>query len=115
VLKGGGLRIGSPFRNAGVYGETFVPRLLGTLIGLGGKIVGRQFQITNYDSTRDNILRNLGPGDVLAYASRDNVNKSEHMAMIVDSTLITCHTRARFGEDFTTVSILWVTLLRMPE
>lgn len=113
--RGGGLRIGSPFRNHGVYGETYVPRLIGTLVALGAKIIGPQFQITAYDSTRDNILRNLTAGDVLAYASRDNPNKYEHMAMIIDTTRITCHTTFRFGEDFTDVYHPWVTLLRLPD
>src|SRR5437868_1220576 len=38
-IRGGGLRIGSPFRNLGVYGETYVPRLLATLRSLGATIL----------------------------------------------------------------------------
>lgn len=113
--RGGGLRIGSPFKNAGVYGETYVPRLVGTLISLGAKIIGPQFQVTGYESTRNNILKNLTTGDVIAYASRDNPNKYEHMALITGSTGITCHTSSRYAEDFTDVYIPWVTLLKLPD
>ena len=66
-------------------------------------------------STRRAILENLRPGDVLAWAKRDNVNNYEHSAILVGPTSIACHTHTRRGLDYTDVNIFpFVTLVKLP-
>jgi hypothetical protein len=112
TLRGGGLRIPSPFHP--VFGQTFVPKLLGSLVALGAKIMRPQFRPASFATTRTAILDNLVPGDVLAWASRDNVNSYEHSAILVGPTLIACHTHSRRALDFSDVSFPWVTLVKLP-
>jgi hypothetical protein len=114
LFRGGGLAIHSPFKNAGVFGETNVPRGVGALIANRAKIVPPQFHVTNYDVTRQAIRTQLQPGDVLAYASKDNPNHYEHMAILVGPDKIACHTRMRFQVDYSDVYFPWVTLLKLP-
>jgi hypothetical protein len=119
-FPGGGLAISSPFQSAGVYGETYTPRLVGALIFKGVKIVPPQFMVTTYAATRTSIQRNLRGGDVLAYASSANLRSDgtgfyEHMCLLLGSDgKIACHTSSRFGKDYTDVYFPWVTLLQLP-
>jgi hypothetical protein len=113
-IRGGGLLIPSPFQGAGIYGETYVPRGIGALTTHGAKIVPPQFRVTSYDTTKAAILEHLTPGDVLAYASKDNASSYEHMAILVGPTTIACHSRHRFGQEYTDVYFPWVTLLKLP-
>lgn len=119
-FSGGGMHIGSPFSNIGVFGETYTPRLIGQLIILGAQIVSPQFMVTNYASTRSAIQRNLGVGDVLAYADKDGLARDgtghyEHVCLLLSSDgKIACHTKSRFGNDYNDIDHPWVTLLKMP-
>jgi len=118
-VYGGGLQIPSPFANAKVYGETYAPRLVGALIANKSKVISRQFLPTHDFNTRDAIVRNLGPGDILAYASKDSAARYEHVCIIVGQPTsnrvpIAWHTRHRLGQDYTDVYFPWVTLLKLP-
>jgi hypothetical protein len=115
TITGGGLKISSPFKNAKVYGQTYVPRLVGELYSSKqARIIWPQFLVTNYATTRDKILQNLQAGDLLAYASKPDPNHYEHMAILVGPDTISCHTRSRLGQDYTDVYHPWVTLLKLP-
>jgi hypothetical protein len=121
-LFGGGLPISQPYAHSGVYGHDTVPRLIGDLVSRGfATIVGRQF-IPRNDAASD-IIGALQPGDILAYAAKDNRDHYEHLAMIVALTgantadadvKIACHTKNRFGITYLDVPFPWVTMLRMP-
>lgn len=112
MFPGGGLTISSPFAGVGVYGETWTPNLVQVLKRLGANVVGQEFQAKQYS---DSAIKSLQPGDVLAYASKDNLQKYEHICLIVaPGGKIACHTRARFGQSYDDVYFPWVTLLKMP-
>jgi len=121
-FSGGGLPISQPYKHLGVYGHDTVPNLVGELVSRRwATIVGRQFHPRN--DAADDIIRNLQPGDILAYASKDNANHYEHLAMIVGWTgantpnadvKIACHTKNRFNITYLDVPFPWVTLLRLP-
>jgi hypothetical protein len=114
-LRGGGLPVPQPFKDLKVYGETYAPRLVYWLKNSRlAKVIGTEFWPTHQDNTRQAILQNLQPGDLLAYASRDHPEKYEHLALLVGPTGIACHTRHRFGKDYTDVYFPWVTLLKLP-
>jgi hypothetical protein len=114
IMRGGGLDIPSPFKNRGVYGQTYVAQLAQSLLRLGGKIIPPQFRPTQYDSTRDAIRHHLKLGDVLFYLSKDNPNSYQHSAILVGPTNIACHTKARQGLDYTDVHFPWVMLVKLP-
>jgi hypothetical protein len=114
VFHGGGLPIASPLRNHGVYGQFNVAKGVQALIRNGARIVGTQFIVTGYDTTRAAILKHLTPGDVLAYATQPDPDHYEHMCILVGPTMIACHTAYRFGKDYTDVYHPWLTLLRLP-
>jgi hypothetical protein len=122
TVRGGGLNIGSPFAAAGVFGQTWTPQLVVELLKQGAKVVGNQFRPANRGSMPQpawNALNaditSLDPGDVIAYASKDDLQKYEHICLIVGrGGKIACHTRARYGKDWDDVSFPWVTLLKMP-
>jgi hypothetical protein len=120
--QSGGLAISSPFSALGVYGQTWTPALVDELKKLGAKVVGKDFEAYHRESLPlaawtliDAAIKKLEPGDVLAYASKDNALKYEHICLIVAKNgKIACHTHSRFGEDYTDVNFAWVTLLKMP-
>jgi hypothetical protein len=113
-FRGGGLKIPCPFKKEGVYGETYAPRGVGALIANRAKFVPPQFHVTNYDATRQAIRTQLQPGDVLAYASKEDLDHYEHMVILVGPDKIACHTRMRFFADYNDISFPWVTLLKLP-
>jgi hypothetical protein len=119
-FPGGGLHVTSPFANIGVYGETYTPRLVGRLIILGARVVQPQFMPANYASTRTAIQQNLGPGDILAFADKtdlasDGTGSYQHICLLLSSDgKIACHTRSRFGTDYSDIYFPWVTLLKLP-
>ena len=112
TLRGGGLQI--PQAVKGVYGQTHVAHLAGTLIRNGGRFVGRPFWPTHDANTRAAILKELAVGDVLTYCSKATPNHYEHAAILVGPALIACHTRARLGNDYTDVAFPWVRLIKLP-
>lgn len=125
LVPGGGLFIRQPFKKSGVFGETYTSLLVGSwgdlmlrnhasYIGKGGVNQGDRFWPTNDGDTRAAITGNLQPGDVIAYASKPNVNNYEHAALLVGPASIACHSRSRFGHDYTDVNWPYVTLLRLP-
>jgi hypothetical protein len=67
-----------------------------------------------FKPTRDAIVANLKPGDLLAYATQPKSSKYGHLAMLVTATGIACHSSSRNGQDFTEPPFSWVTLLKMP-
>lgn len=114
IYQGGGLAISCPFKRMGIYGETYAPRGVGALLAHGGKIVKPQFQLTSDASTRDAIMSELRPGDVVAYASKDKAAHYEHMALLVNPGKIACHTRMRYNVDYANIHWPWITLIRLP-
>jgi hypothetical protein len=114
VVRGGGLHLESPFSGSKVYGETYAPRLVGALIKRGARFVGRQFQVTHDAQTRTVIQKELKLGDILAYASKETLDKYEHMTILVGADKIACHTTNRFFVDYNDIYFPWVSLIRMP-
>ncbi len=123
---GGGLEISQPFRGAGVFGHTYVPALLGELLGYTpgphgfhrqAQIVGPQFRRKTDASTAADIESHLQRGDLLAYAEKGDMRHPEndyrHFAILVKETKIACHTMSRYDADFTLVGWDYVTLVKM--
>jgi hypothetical protein len=112
TFQGGGFNIPSPFKP--VYGQTHAGRLAGALVTLGAQIISPQFMINDSTALNNAILGSLSPGDVLIYATKDDVDHYEHSAILVTPTQICCHTRSRQAEEYSTVYHPWATLLKMP-
>ncbi len=119
---GGGLRISQPFGGFGVFGHTYVPRLLGELLGItqgpegirrSAMIVGAQFRRKTDASTAVDINSQLRRGDLLAYAETNDYRDYRHFAILVKETKIACHTHSRFDDDFTLIGWDYVTLVKM--
>jgi hypothetical protein len=120
-IRGGGINLDSPIKRQfgiKVYGETYVPRLVGALLARGAKIIGRPFMETNARTTLELISKHMRPGDVMAYGKlKDPKHRDdhyEHAVLCVKSTTIACHTYSRYDEPFTSVEIPRITLLKMP-
>jgi hypothetical protein len=114
-FRGGGLPVPQPFKDIKVYGETYAPRLVYWLKGSRlGTAMGRDFWPTQDFNTRQAILQQLQPGDLLAYASRAHPDAYEHLALLVGPSNIACHTTQRYNKDYTDVYFPWITLLRLP-
>lgn len=115
-LPGGGLKVpsqpGETARKPPIYGMTYAPSLVDWLRRNGAVTVGQQYWIRNY--ARDVIASKLGPGDLIAYASKERWTSYEHVALITSGTKITCHTRARWDVDYLDVPYPYVTLLSLP-
>jgi|RhiMethySRZTD1v2_1073278.scaffolds.fasta_scaffold09166_7 hypothetical protein len=114
TVRGGGLKLPSPFANAGVYGHTHVSNIYFFVLNHGAKIITPEFRTKSDPQTRDDIVTKLGPGDLLIYSKEEHIRKHAHSALIVRSSLIACHTKSRFEIDFTDVGIAFVTLIKMP-
>jgi hypothetical protein len=115
-VPGGGLHIqtASHMANVGAYGQDYVPNLLAYLVSHRmATIIQPQFRPTTYHVTRDAILLNLRPGDLIAYASKDDARKYEHFAILVGPTTIACHTQSRYGDEYDRVPHSWATLLQL--
>ena len=59
------------------------------------------------------MTQSLRPGDVLAYADKDNASHYKHMAILVGPTVIACHSKNRFNKDFTDVPFSLVTSIQI--
>jgi hypothetical protein len=114
VIKGGGLKVPSPFANVGVYGHTHVSNIYYFALTHGGKIIGAEFRSKSDAQTRADIVGKLAPGDLLIYSKKEHIRNHAHCAIIVRSAFIACHTKSRFEKDFTDVGIPFVTLMKMP-
>jgi Putative amidase domain len=123
MFSGGGLNISCPLQ--GVYGLDNTPTLVQELkTKHGAKVIGNEFQQKPPDTPTkvsflqptDDAIKDLEPGDLLAYASRNNPSAYEHICLIVEKGgKISCHSNSRFGLPYTAIkSYDWVTLLKMP-
>jgi hypothetical protein len=81
----------------------WVPSIVSSLRGLGARTKTLGERVTDYRAKEIVSLGIVTKGDIICYF--DGLNKElgggyVHSAMFVDGTTITCHTRARFGEDW---------------
>jgi hypothetical protein len=120
MFAGGGLPIRSPFKENGIYGETFAPRLVGWLIANGAKVISDRFLPQGGYFTDRMIKQNLRPGDVIAFSDDEKVNVDgtgnyKHMVLLVGNQgQIACHTTSRFGKSYTDIGHGHMTLLKLP-
>lgn len=122
MFTGGGLPIRSPFKERGIYGEDYAPRLVAWLLAIGAKQVSpHRFLAQGDPYFTDRMIReNLRPGDVIAFSDDEKVNRDgtgnyKHMVLVVGNQgLISCHTTSQFGGSYRDIKHGHMTLLKLP-
>jgi Putative peptidoglycan binding domain len=116
-MKGGQLplTVATHMKKAGAYGQDFVENLVTQLkLRKFATVVLPEFMPITFSLTRKAIVENLKPGDLIAYAGKEKTSSYGHLAMMVSSTGIACHSSSRNDKDFTEPPFPLVTLLKFP-